>query len=67
MEKDPSIFLVFTSKGARSRKTARAISKIATKIAAKLKEDKEAVVKRISTQLSFLFLKIELACIKGHF
>ena len=45
--------LIFTSKGAKSKKTARAISKIAIKLATKRKEDKGGVVKRISTDISF--------------
>ena len=59
--------IIFTSKGAKSKKTARAISKIATKISTTRKEeDKGDIVNRISTDLSFLFLKMELACIRGH-
>ena len=58
--------LVFTSKGAKSRKTSRALSKIVTKIAVKRSQEKATVAKALSTDLSFIFLKMELACIRGH-
>ena len=58
--------LIFTTKGAKSRKTSRAIAKIATQIAIKRKEEKHEVSSRIATELSFLFLRMELACIRGR-
>ena len=48
--------IIFTSKGARSRKTAKALTKIANQIALKRKEDKQVVASRMATELSFLFL-----------
>ena len=58
--------MVFSSRGAKSRKTARVISKIVTKLAAKRSQEKAAVAKALATELSFMFLRMELACIRGH-
>lgn len=58
--------ILFTSRGARSIKTSRAMTKLANKIAAKRNQEKQMVIKGMSTDLSFLFLKIELACIRGN-
>ena len=58
--------IIFRSEGAKSKKTTRAISKIATKTAMKWNEYKGVFTKRISTDISFLFLKMELACIRRH-
>ena len=58
--------MIFTTKGARARATSRALNRIATRCAAKNKEDQKDASKRISTELSFLFLKIELACVRGR-
>ena len=58
--------IIFTSRGAKSKNTMRTISKIATKIATKRNEERGIVAKRLATDLSFIFLRMELACIKGH-
>ena len=58
--------MIFTSRGAKSRKTSRALSKIVTKLAAKRSQEKAVVAKSLSTDLSFIFLRMELACIRGH-
>ena len=62
VENGEFIPILFTSRGARSRKTSRAI----TKIAAKRGQEKGMVANGITTELSFLFLKMELACIRGN-
>jgi hypothetical protein len=66
VENGEFIPILFTSRGARSRKMSRAITKIATKIAAKRDQEKGMVANGITTELSFLFLKMELACIRGN-
>ena len=58
--------MIFTSRGAKSRKTSRALSKIVTKLATKRSQEKAVVAKSLSTDLSFIFLRMELACIRGH-
>ena len=58
--------MIFTTKGARARATSRALNRITTKRAAKNKEGQKDASKRIATELSFLFLKIELACVRGR-
>ena len=58
--------MIFSSRGAKSRKTSRVISKIATKLAAKRSHEKAAVAKALATELSFIFLRMELACIRGN-
>ena len=58
--------LVFTSKGAKSRRSSRAIAKIVAQIAAKRTQEKTVVAKAIATELSYIFLKLELACIRGN-
>ena len=57
--------LIFTTKGARSYKTAKTITKLAAKITSKRKEKMSDTVKKLSQELSFVFLKSELACIRG--
>ena len=56
--------MIFTSRGAKSRKTLRALSKIVTKLAAKRSQEKALVAKSLLTDLSFIFLRMEIACIK---
>ena len=58
--------IIFTSKGARSRKTAKALTMIANKIALKRKEERQVVANRMATDLSFLFLRMEMVCIRGR-
>ena len=58
--------MILSSRGAKSRKTSRVISKIATKLAAKRSHEKAAVAKALATELSFIFLRMELACIRGN-
>ena len=57
--------LIFTTKGARSYKTAKTISKIGARIANKRKESTSETIKKISQELSYAFLRSELACIRG--
>ena len=58
--------MIFTCKGARTAKTAKALYKLISMIAAKRGEEKQVVAKRIYTDISFLFLKAELACVRGR-
>ena len=58
--------MIFTCKGARTAKTTKALSKMITMIAAKRREDKQVVANRVYTDISFLFLKAELACVRGR-
>ena len=57
--------MIFTTKGAKSTKTSRALSRLANKIAKNTKEKKQEVASKIATDLSYIFLKMELACIRG--
>ena len=57
--------LIFTTKRARTMKSSKVIRKISSKIASKRGEKTNEVSKRISTDLSYLFLRAELACIRG--
>ena len=57
--------LIFTTKGARSYKTAKTISKIGAMIANEWKEITGATIKKISQELSYAFLRSELTCIRG--
>ena len=57
--------ILFTSRGARSIKTSRALNALASKIAIKRSQEKQMVIKDLATDLSFLLLKMELACIRG--
>lgn len=61
-----SLPLVFTSKGAKSKRSSIAIVKIVAKIAAKRTQEKTIVAKAIATELSYIFLKLELACIRRN-
>ena len=58
--------MIFTSEVAKSRKTPKALAKILAKLATKRCQENSAVAKSGSTDLSFIFLKMELACIRGH-
>ena len=58
--------LVFTSKGGKSRRCSRTIATIVTKLALKRTQEKSHVAKAIATDLSFIFLRMELACIRGN-
>ena len=57
--------MIFTSKG-KTRTSSRAITKVVFKIEAKRAQEKSIVAKTISTDLSYLFLNTEIACIRGH-
>ena len=58
--------MIFTSRGAKTKKTSKALAKIVAKIATKRGRENSVVAKSISTDLSFILLKMELACIRGH-
>ena len=58
--------MIFSSRGAKSRKTARVISKIVTKLAAKRSQEKAAVANALATELFIMLLRMELACIRGN-
>ena len=57
--------MIFSRRGAKSKKTAKAISKLANKIANKTKEQRHAVSTRINTDLSFILIRLELICLRG--
>ena len=58
--------LVFTSKGGKSRRSSRTIATIVTKIASKRTQERAYVARAIATDLSYIFLRMELPCIRGH-
>ena len=58
--------MIFTSRGAKTKRTTKALAKIVAKIAKKRGRENSVVAKSISTDLSFILLKMELACIRGH-
>ena len=57
--------LIFTTKGARTLQTAKPISSLAARTAAKRKISTSQVMRGWSQELSFIFLKSELACVRG--
>ena len=57
VEEGAFIPLIFTTKGARSYKTAKTISKIGARIAYKRKESTSETIKKISQELSYAFLR----------
>ena len=66
MENATFVPMIFTCKGARTARTAKALYKLISMIAAKRGEEKQVVANRIYTDISFLFLKAELACVRGR-
>ena len=58
--------MIFTSRGAKTKRTSKALTKIVAKIATKRGRENSVVAKTISTDLSFILLKMELACIRSH-
>ena len=58
--------MIFSTKGAKARQTSRAISTIVSKIGNKNKEQKQEVAKKIANDLSFMFLKLKLAWVRGR-
>ena len=58
--------MIFTSRGAKTKRTSKALAKIVAKITTKRGHENSVVAKSISTDLSFILLKMELACIRGH-
>ena len=58
--------LIFTTKGARTFKTAKTISSLARRSADKRKININDVMKSWSQEMSFFFLKAQLACVRGN-
>ena len=58
--------LIFTSKGGKSTRCSRTMATIVTKLALKRTQEKSHVARVIATELSFIFLRMELACIRGN-
>ena len=50
----------------KQKKTSKALAKIVAKMATKRGHENSVVAKSISTDLSFILLKMELACIRDH-
>ena len=66
IENGSFIPVVFSSSGGRAPQANMLLSKLITKIATKRKEPRQEVAARIATQLSFLFLKHSILCLKGQ-
>ena len=58
--------VVFTTKGKRSRKCSMVIRKLVSKIAIKRKQPTYLISQAISTDISFLLLRSEIACVRGN-
>ena len=58
--------VVFTTKGKRSRKCSLVIRKLVSKIAIKRKQPTYLISQAISTDISFLLLRSEIACVRGN-
>jgi hypothetical protein len=58
--------VIFTTKGRRSRKCAMVMKKLAAKIATKRKQPVYQIAQSMSTDISFLLLRSEIACIRGN-
>ena len=57
--------LIPTTRGARSYKTAKTISKLGSMIANKKKEHVSDTVRKLSQELSLCLLRAELSCVRG--
>ena len=58
--------MIFSSNGARAPQTKNLLAKLITKLALKKKEPRSIIANRITTQLSFIFLKQSLVCLRGN-
>ena len=58
--------VVFTTKGRRSRKCSMVVRKLVSKIAIKRKQPTYQISQAISTDISFLLLRSEIACVRGN-
>lgn len=58
--------VVFTTKGKRSRKCSMVIRKLVSKIAIKRKQPTYLISQAMSTDISFLLLRSEIACVRGN-
>ena len=58
--------MIFSSNGARAIQTREFIARLVTRIALKRKEQRMDVAARMSIQLSFIFIKHSLICLRGH-
>ena len=58
--------LIFTAKGVRTYKTAKTISSLARRSADKRKINTNDVMKSWSQEMSFIFLKAHLTCVRGN-
>ena len=54
------------SRGAKSNKTGWAIARIVNKIATKKGQEASTIAQNMATDLSFILLRMELACVRGH-
>ena len=57
---------IFSCNGARATQTKIFGAKLITKIALKKKEPRYIIANRVATQLSFIFLKQSLVCLRGN-
>ena len=66
VEGGASVPLIFTTKGARSYQTSKTIAKLRAMIASEKKETTSETIKKLPHELSYAFLRSELACIRGE-
>ena len=57
---------IFSCNGARAPQTKILLAKIITKISLKKKEPRYIIANRMATQLSFMFVKQSLICLRGN-
>ena len=58
--------VIFTTKGNRSRKCSVVVRKLVSKIAIKRNQPNYQISQAISTDISFILLRSEIACIRGN-
>ena len=58
--------VIFTTKGRRSRKFSVVVRKLVSKIAIKRKQPTYQISQAIATDISFLLLRSEIACVRGN-
>ena len=58
--------VIFTTKGRRSRKCSVVVRKLVSKIAVKRKQPTYQIAQSISSDVSFLFLRSEISCVRGN-
>ena len=66
VENGSFVRMIFSTRGAKSNKTTKALARIAKGIAYKNRQEVSVIARNIGIELSFILLRMELACLRGY-